>query len=91
MSWSHRCRASARCASPSNRNAPAETARGAVKAPSPGNYLLSDLVSDFGCSALELELEELGLDALGLDGLGLALEPEAALPDVLPELAPPLA
>ena len=53
--------------------------------------MLSDLVSDFGCSALELELEELGLDALGLDGLGLALEPEAALPDVLPELAPPLA
>jgi hypothetical protein len=42
-------------------------------------------------SELELELEELGLDGLGLDALGLALEPEAALPDVLPELAPPLA
>jgi hypothetical protein len=49
----------------------------------------------------ELELEELGLDglgldeleldALGLDGLGLALDPAPALPDVLPELAPPLA
>ena len=69
------------------KNAPAESARGAVKRPCRSNYF----DSDFGCSALELELEELGLDALGLDGLGLALEPEAALPDVLPELAPPLA
>jgi len=34
---------------------------------------------------LELEL------LLGALGLGLALDPEAALPDVLPELAPPLA
>jgi hypothetical protein len=47
-----------------------------------------------GCScALELELEELGLDGLGLAALGLELElePDAALPDVLGELAPPLA
>ena len=29
--------------------------------------------------------------ASGLAALGLALEPDAALPDVLPELAPPLA
>jgi hypothetical protein len=43
--------------------------------------LLSDLVV-----SLELEAELLGLLALGL-----ALEPDAALPDVLGELAPPLA
>jgi hypothetical protein len=46
--------------------------------------------------SLELELE-LAAGALlepeldGLLALGLALEPEAALPDWLPELAPPLA
>jgi hypothetical protein len=44
--------------------------------------LLSDL------SELELELE-LGLLADGLAALGLELEPEAALPEVLPELEPP--
>jgi len=80
MSWSHRCRASAKCASTSNRKRPGGNRAGRCR-----NYCGSYFDSDFGWSD-ELELELL----LGALGLGLALDPEAALPDVL-ELAPPLA
>jgi len=49
------------------------------------------LLSDDLLLSLELELGVLLELELGLLALGLALEPEAALPDGLLELAPPLA